>query len=203
MKQIILYFALLFLVSFNGFTQQVSGKEFGIEGYASASNVGGNYGIGIKIGAKFGENFVVGPSFRLMHGWSKNLSVNYDYNIYGGGIYAHYRYGNVIFLGVETEVLHSPFNFGMYTTTAKHWVPTFFIGGGLSREFRDKFRLNAGIFYDAVNSLNSPFRPTYKTTKTNPTTGQITGYVPIIYRINLFIRFGDPKEDEVDAEEEL
>jgi hypothetical protein len=203
MMKITLLFFLVSLSIFTSTSQKVTGKEIGIEGFATASSVGGNYSVGFKIGYRLGENIIIGPSLRLMHGWSKNANINNDYNIYGGGVFAHYRYGNVIFVGLETEVLRSPFNFGMYSASYKKWVPNAFIGGGLSREFREKFRLNVGILYDVINDINSPFRQSYKTAKTNPTTGQIVGYIPIIYRINIFIRFGDSKEDEVHEEEEL
>ena len=196
------FLVVILLVSVYSNAQEVTGSEAGIEGYFGASTVGGNYGVGLKYGVQLNKNFVVGPSFRIMKGWSNNNGTNYNYSIYGGGIYAHARYGNMIFGGVELEVLHSPFNFGLYSVSVNHWVPTAFIGGGFSRELIDLIRINAGVFYDVINSVNSPFRPSYKMTKTNSLTGQVSGFIPVIYRINFFIRIGDGKEKEVIKEED-
>ena len=45
---------------------------------------------------------------------------------------------------------YTPFNFGLYSVSVNHWVPTAFIGGGFSREFIDLIRINAGVFYDVI-----------------------------------------------------
>ena len=192
------------LISFFSIGQQNTGSELGIEGYFGSSTLGGNFGVGLKYGYKVNENIIVGPSFRLMKGWSTTNGTNYTYSIYGGGVFAHARYGNMVFGGVELEVLHSPFNFGAYSTSINHWVPTAFVGGGFSREFAEFVRINAGVFYDVISSVNSPFRPSYKITKTNSLTGQVSGFIPVIYRINFFFRIGNGKEkEEINEEEEL
>ncbi len=197
-------FLMTILISFCSYSQKVTGSEIGLEGYFGASTLGGNFGLGLKYGYRLDENFIIGPSFRIMKGWATNNGANYTYSIYGGGVFAHARYGNMVFGGVELEVLHSPFNFGAYSTTINHWVPTAFIGGGFSREFLALIRINAGVFYDVINSINSPFRPSYKMTKTNSLTGQVSGFIPVIYRINFFFRIGNGKEkEEVKEEEEL
>jgi hypothetical protein len=192
---------LSFISSENVYAQGTTGSELGLEGYLGASTLGGNFGLGLKYGYRVNENIVIGPSVRIMKGWSTTNGANYTYSIYGGGGFAHARYGNMVFGGVELEILHSPFNLGTYST-ATNWVPTLFLGGGFSREFKEIIRINAGVFYDVINSVNSPFRTSYKMTKTNSLTGQVSGFIPIIYRINFFIRIGKGKEIKTAEEEE-
>lgn len=203
MKQTIILSIILSILSIEyTLAQNTSGSEIGLEGYLGASTLGGNMGLGLKYGYRRNENLIFGPSVRLMKGWSNNNGTNYTYSIYGGGVYAHARYGNMVFGGLESELLHSPFNFGVYSKTSK-WVPTLFLGGGFSREFKEIIRINAGVFYDVINSVNSPFRPSYKMTKTNSLTGQVSGFIPVIYRINFFIRLGKGKEIKTEDEEEF
>ena len=139
-----------------------------------------------------------------MKSWSNNNGSNYHYSIYGGGVFAHARYGNMVFGGVEFEMLNTPLFYSVVNKANSHWVPTLFIGGGFSREFKEFIRINAGVFYDVINNVNSPFRTSYMMTKTSPATGQISGYIPVIYRISFFFRIADTKKkEEIDEEEEL
>ena len=190
MKKI--YFGFISLCfSINLYSQTFENSEIGIDCFFGASNQGGSFGLGVKYGLKSpsNENFVYGPSFRLMRYWSNAYLTNYTghANIIGGGLFAHYRIQNILFIGTETEMLKNPYAIVNNVSKAK-WVPNFFIGGGFSKEYNEKFRLNVGVFYDVITDKNSPFRTSYVMKKTDPITHAITGYLPVIYRIALFIR---------------
>lgn len=202
----------VFLLTFvpSIFSQVEEGKpvrpEIGVEGFLGASTLGGSYSLGLKYGFKVNENFIFGPSLRLLKNWTSNTnSQNYSYSIYGLGGFAHVRYGNMVFGGVELELFRTPVNLSGYYTGTKNTASTLFIGGGFSREFKEIVRVNAGVFYDAFNHLNSPFRNSYMMKKASPTTGQIAGYIPVIYRITFFFPIGSRKakkeNDEEDSEE--
>lgn len=156
-----------------------STMELGFDAYLGASNFGGSGGIGAKFGRKVNENFIVGPSFRLQRTWSNNIGQKFGYTIYGGGIWAHARFGNALFAGAEFEMLKSPTNF-IFVSSQRLWVPTLFVGGGFSREFNKAVRINAGVFYDIIDNNNSPFRLSYFIKKSNGV------LIPVIYRIGFF-----------------
>jgi hypothetical protein len=181
-------------------SQQLQGSEIGLEGYASASTLGGNFGLALKYGMKINENLIVGPSLRWMKSWSKNNGSNFSYSIAGGGAFAHLRYGNIVFGGAEFELLHSPLYYG-FISSSKSWVPTFFVGGGFSREFKEIVRLNAGVFYDMIDNDNSPFRTGYLMKKTNSITGQVSGFIPVIYRISFFFPLGSKTRETAEKED--
>lgn len=153
--------------------------ELGFDGYLGASNLGGAGGIGAKFGYKVNENFIMGPSFRVQRTWSNNIGQKFGYTIYGGGLWAHARVGNYLFAGAEFEMLKSPWNY-IFISDQRAWVPTFFIGGGFSREFNKAVRINAGVFYDIINNPNSPFGLSYFMRKSNG------ALIPAIYRIGFF-----------------
>jgi hypothetical protein len=169
--------------------------EIGVDGYFGASTNGGSFGLGLKYGIKLKENIIVGPSARILRTWSTFNGVASSFNIYGGGVFAHIRYGNVIFGGVEFEALKSPLNYSNMASPTKY-IPTLFVGGGFSKEFHELVRVNAGIMYDVINHVNSPFRPSYTMKIVNSQTGEIQGYIPIIYRIAFFFPLG-PSTPEV------
>lgn len=176
-----------FLISLTGYSQQVDGTELGFDVAFSASNFGGNAGLGIKYGFKFGEYIITGPSVRYERTWVKNQTAgtNGGYNVYGGGGFLHARFFNALFAGAELEILRSPYAKNGFLTTTGTWAPTFFLGGGFSMEFNESWRLNAGIMYDIINASNSPFQRSYFLTKKSPT-GANAGYLPVIYRIAFF-----------------
>ena len=186
MKKIILF--TFIIISSNSFSQKVEGTELGIDGFFGASNLGGSFGLGPKFGFRFNENFIAGPSFRFQRTWSKGFGNNFAYNIFGGGVFAHARYKNILFGGVEFEMLKSPKNYTSLSAP-KSWVPTLFICGGFSKEFNESIRLNVGMYYDVINSVNSPFRQAYFLTSKDAN-GQIVKYIPLIYRISFFFRLG-------------
>jgi hypothetical protein len=170
-----------------------NGSELGVELYAGASTLGGSVGGDLKYAAILNENWAVGPSFRLQRTWSNNLGQKMGFSIYGGGVYAHYRIKNTLFVGGEYELLKSPYNFIFFNYSSKQWASTLFLGGGFSRDFNHKIRVNGGIFYDIINAENSPFRSSYSVRIKNEM-GVIVRTLPIIYRITFFFPLGGSKE---------
>ncbi|MBI1838090.1 MAG: hypothetical protein HYR91_12580 [Flavobacteriia bacterium] len=183
-------------------SQTIKGSEIGIDGALGFSTMGGSFGLGLKYGYKKTPDFIWGPSFRLMRYWSSSYTLNYvgHANIWGGGFYFHYRMQNVLYLGVESEILKNPYASINYAKT--NWVPTLFLCGGFSKEYKEKIRLNVGLYYDVINNVNSPFRTSYTMKKTNPQTGQIIGYIPLIYRFSIFIPIKNTKESDIKENED-
>ena len=180
-------FAFLVTISLNSSAQGLEGLELGFDGSFGASTFGGAFGLGPKVGFVMNENLVLGPTFRIQRTWSKNIgSVNtYSHTIYGGGIFLHARYKNVIFGGVEFEMIQSR-NYEENKLNEQIWVPTAFICAGFSKEFAEIVRINVGLYYDVVNSKNSPFRNSYMLPIKNAQTGAIQGYAPLLYRISFY-----------------
>jgi len=170
-----------------------NGSELGVELYAGASTLGGSVGGDLKYAAILNENWAVGPSFRLQRTWSNNFGQKMGFSVYGGGVYAHYRIKNTLFVGGEYELLRSPFNFIFFNYSSKQWASTLFLGGGFSRDFNHKIRVNGGIFYDVINAENSPFRSSYSVRIKNEM-GQVVRILPMIYRITFFFPLGGSKE---------
>lgn len=201
MKKWYLFVALLAGCTFSGYTQEdleeteevediedvapASNREIGFDVNFSASNFGGTAGLGLKLGFIQQEKFIVGPSIRFQQTWSNGLgvngsnNVNTSFSIYGGGAFAHARLYNYFFVGAEVEVLSTPFQSG-YLMAQRKWVPVALLGGGFSRAFSPNFRLNAGVMYDVINHLDSPFRQGYFMKRSNGT------YLPVMYRIAFF-----------------
>lgn len=188
-------------------TKTIEGYELGIDGFVSASTNGGAFGLGPKFGFRLNENLILGPSFRWQKTWSSYYSQTFSYSIWGGGVFVHARYKNVLFGGVELEMLKSPVSYTVVSPKT-NWIPTVFLCGGFSKEWNHIVRLNAGLYYDVVNNANSPFRTAYFMTVKNPQTGQIQKYIPLIYRISFFFPLDRPDKDkgnpteEVESEEE-
>jgi hypothetical protein len=170
------------------------GSEIGVELFAGGSTFGGSVGGDIKYAAILNENWAVGPSFRYQRTWSNNLGQKMGFTVYGGGAYAHYRMNNTVFLGAEYEILRSPFNFIFFNYSAKQWASTLFLGGGFSREFNGKIRVNGGIFYDVINAENSPFRSSYSV-RLKDANGQVVKILPILYRITFFFPLGKTSQN--------
>lgn len=173
---------LLLCASQFGMSQKVDGTEVGIDGFFGASSMGGSFGIGLRYGWKFNENFIAGPIVRYQRYWTNNTFTGqkFSYNAYGAGVFGHARFGNVIFLGAEIEFMRSPLtSFGAISSNGV-LAPAAFLGGGFSREFNESIRINAGIFYDVINHANSPFRNGYFMRRANGS------YIPAIYRIAFF-----------------
>ncbi len=194
-KTIVAFYACL---SFAGVTQvEFNGSEIGAEIHAgSVSNLGGTFSIGMKYAAILNENFAVGPSFRIQRIWNNNLGISTSANIWGGGIWAHARYKNALFGGVEFELIKNPFNQINWLPADRRWAATLFLGGGFSKEYNGKIRINLGIFYDLINADNSPFRASYTIKIKDSQTGQVQKILPIIYRINFFFPIGRKKSED-------
>jgi hypothetical protein len=171
----------------NTFAQlQYMGSELGLEPYIGFSNLGGSVGGELKYAARLSENLLVGPSFRLQRNWSNNLGIQSNMTTWGGGVFAHYRYQELIFGGVEFQLLKSPFSFANPQQVVRPWSPTLMVGGGFYLKLTDKVRLNAALFYDVINADNSPFRSSYNF-KVKNEFGQVVRILPIIYRLTFFI----------------
>lgn len=204
------YFFQLLLITFlsiNCFSQStftMKGTELGIDLSANGSTLGGNVGLGLKYGINLGEYFIVGPSLRYEYLWwngfiSGTAQVSGNRNVYGGGIFAHARFMNALFVGAEFEMLKSPYDQFGYFAVTKSWAPTLFIGGGFSMEFNEVVRINAGIMYDVINAGNSPFRRSYMP-KTDAN-GNPAGFIPLIYRIAFFFPLTRSENNDFSYEE--
>lgn len=203
------HFALLVCLFFSTlvFSQDriVEGFEIGFDGSFNASNIGGVLEIGPKFGFLMNENLILGPTLRYQRAWSQPYYSNtsFSYNNLGAGFFLHGRYKNTVYGGFEAEVLRNRNVFIDTSAVFKKFVPTVFICAGFSREFKGIVRLNAGLYYDVVNSLNSPFRSAYKMTIKDATTGQVVKRIPLIYRISFFFPIGrKDKPVPEDIEEE-
>jgi len=194
MKSFLVLISVL-VFSINSFSQDIEGTELGIDGtFYATSGVyqSGTIGLGLKYGFVFGENLILGPSFRYQRSWTNNTltGTSGGFNVYGGGVFIHGRFNNVLFIGMEGELLKSPYTTNGFLSTNPKWVGTCLLGGGFSREFDAGFRLNAGVYYDILDvpnpanpsnvNPNSPLQP-YVAKKENGT------IIPILYRISLFI----------------
>ncbi len=188
MKYILVVFVGLYFACSTSAQVVFDGSEFGVELVAGGSSLGGSVGGDLKYAAILNENFALGPSFRLQRTWANNLGQKFGFSIYGGGLFAHYRFKNVVFGGIEYQLLHCPVNY-VNANSSKSWLSTLFVGGGFSRDFNHKIRINAGVFYDVINAPNSPFRSSYNFNIKNES-GQIVRILPIIYRIAFFFPIG-------------
>jgi hypothetical protein len=191
MKNLVFLFT-LFLVGRTVAQLQYLGSEIGLEPYIGFSNLGGAVGGELKYAVKLNDNLVLGPSLRLQRTWSNNLGVQSNMTTWGGGLFAHYRYQEIVFGGVEFQYLKSPFSFVNPLQVVKPWSPTLMVGGGFYLKLTDKVRLNAALFYDVINADNSPFRSSY-TFKVKNEFGQVVRILPIIYRLTFFIPLDQQK----------
>jgi hypothetical protein len=197
MKKVFLFYWFVFALLMPSKAQLIEGSEIGIDGSLSASTMGGAAGCGLKFGLKTTENFIFGPSIRFNRGWSTVTltSQKFSFTNWGAGFFAHGRYGNVVFGGVEAEVIQNKNIFVDTSALFKKVVPTLFICGGFSKEFNRFVRLNFGLYYDLINSLNSPYRNAYMITIKDPQTGQIVRRLPLIYRITFFFPLPHKKKE--------
>jgi hypothetical protein len=203
-KFVFCFFVLLSSLSFG---QNITGTELGFDGFFGASNLGSSFGIGPKFGMLFGENLVVGPSFRLQQTNTNFLGVNTTLRIYGGGIFAHGRFVSTgkthLYGGAEFEILRSPFNFITFQElTTNRWAPTLFVTAGAKIDIAKSVALTAGIYYDVINANNSPFRSAYAI-KIKNEQGQVVQILPIIYRLSIIFTLSRSEQtDGEDVEEE-
>jgi hypothetical protein len=202
-KFVFCFFVLLSSLSYG---QNITGTELGFDGFFGASNLGSSFGIGPKFGMLFGENLVVGPSFRLQQTNTNFLGVNTTLRIYGGGIFAHGRFVSTgkthLYGGAEFEMLRSPFNFITFQElTTNRWAPTLFVTAGAKIDIAKSVALTAGIYYDVINANNSPFRSAYAI-KIKNEQGQVVQILPIIYRLSIIFTLSRSEQtDSEDVEE--
>lgn len=187
MKKFLIFSFLL--LTFHLKAQSITGTEFGFDGFFGASSLGSSYGIGPKFGMLLGDNFVIGPSYRLQQTTSNYLGVNTTRRIYGGGFFVHGRYlsnGKThLYGGAEFEYLRSPFDYITFQElTNRRWAPTLFLTGGIKLNLAQRVSLTAGVYYDLINAKNSPFRSAYAI-KIKNEQGQIVQILPIIYRLSI------------------
>jgi len=203
-KFVFCFFVLLSSLSYG---QNITGTELGFDGFFGASNLGSSFGVGPKFGMLFGENLVVGPSFRLQQTNTNFLGVNTTLRIYGGGIFAHGRFVSTgkthLYGGAEFEMLRSPFNFITFQElTTNRWAPTLFVTAGAKIDIAKSVALTAGIYYDVINANNSPFRSAYAI-KIKNEQGQVVQILPIIYRLSIIFTLSRSEQtDGEDVEEE-
>lgn len=187
-----LFLVIILCYSFQLNSQFYKNSEIGLDGSFSASTLGGASNLGIKYGLTKNENYIYGPSFRIMKYWSSFNGINYNFNLKGYGGFFHYRYQNTIFLGGELEVFK--INYALTLGAKSPWIPTLFLGAGFSKEYYNKFRVNVGIFYDVVNNLNSPFRVNYKVKNS------LGMLIPVTYRFAFFIPIFKAEKDKETGE---
>jgi len=187
-------------LTFSSFGQtSVEAIELGMDGFFGASTVGGSFGVGPKIGFRMNENFILGPTFRYQRNWSSLFGSNFSFNSYGGGFFLHGRYKNTVFGGLEAEIMKTNYLWDA-TATFKNYIPTVFLCAGFSREFKGIVRLNIGLYYDIINSKNSPYRDSYLVTIKDPTTGMVVNRLPLIYRLSFYFTLWN-KTERVEEEE--
>ena len=111
MKKLLTYIFTCLTLAISAQTKTIEGVEFGLDGFVGASTLGGSFGVGPKIGLRFNENLILGPSFRMQRTWSNNIGQKFGYTIFGGGMFLHGRFKNVLFGGFEFEMLKSPISY--------------------------------------------------------------------------------------------
>ncbi|MBN9293179.1 MAG: hypothetical protein J0G96_04280 [Flavobacteriia bacterium] len=158
MKKYIAIFSLL--ISGFMFSQQGS-KEIGVDLNFWASNNGGSINVAPRFGYEAADNFVIGPSVRYINHWSTLYGQKFSSNIFGFGLYGHYRFIEWLYAGADFELYFTPYNYKVGATKPKSVAPALILSAGLSRKIGERFRINAGINYDIINNVNSPLRPSY------------------------------------------
>lgn len=192
--RILLFLSCIFFLSFIGRTQYSNNhSEIGIDiQAASFSTHGGTVGGGLKYAYVLDNAIAFGPSFRYQYNWSKNEYLGTEGSNYtiGGGGFFHFRFLEWFFLGTEIELLRNPYR---PQEPEKKWKLTTFVGGGLAKDFGPVV-LNVGILYDIVDAVRdphttnpSPLSRGYFLKITNPKKPNYGKYIPLIYRIALFI----------------
>lgn len=208
-------FLLSFIIFFSTWSNaQFYHHEIGVDVQAASfSTHGGTVGGALRYALVSEETIAFGPTFRMQYLWSKNHTTGFQgqsFTTLGGGAFFHYRFLEWFFLGGELEYLRNPYwynNKGFYDSKDKKirkWNFTAFVGGGFSREL-GPIRLNIGILYDLVDGLNGRLPPYWSPLSNDyfmrvrdaqdPEKGR---YIPIIYRLSVFIPIGKNKNNEAE-----
>lgn len=175
---------LLFGLSSMGYAQKGS-KEVGIDLSFWQSSQGGSINVSPKFDYEVTDSLVVGTSFRYINYWSSLYGVSGRLNIFGMSVYSHFRFLKWLYAGADFELYFTPYNYNSSSASPKNkaTVPAVLINAGISHIFAQHYRLNAGIYFDAINSVNSPLRTSYMT-RTNKGV-----YIPLFYRITFLYKF--------------
>lgn len=83
MKKYIILALIALNLTANAQTKAIEGYEIGIDGFVSASNQGGAFGLGPKFGFRLNENLILGPSFRWQKTWSSFSTQKFSYSKIG------------------------------------------------------------------------------------------------------------------------
>lgn len=172
---------ILFISSF-GYTQQGT-MEIGSDISFWASNMGGSVNVAPRFGYEVIDDLSVGPSLRFINHWSDYYGVKNSFNIWGFGAFAHYRFIDWLYAGIDIETYFTPYNYKINATKYRAVSPAIILSAGMSRKIGDHFRINAGINFDVLNDVNSPMRPSYiaKTSK--------GVRIPLFYRVTFLYVF--------------
>lgn len=208
MKYFGVIFAFLFFSTF-GYSQSYH-FEPGVEVQAASfSTHGGTVGGALKFAFVNYEELAFGPTLRFQYIWSKSHTTGTQGSrfTWGAGGFFHYRFMGWFYLGAELEYLKNPYV--GYNQYEKRWVLTSLLGGGVSRDF-GPVHLNAGILYDIAEPLrgeftelppgynSSPLRTSYFMKINDPKKPGMGYYIPLLYRITLFIPLNKNKNEEED-----
>jgi hypothetical protein len=126
-----------------------------------ASSNGGSVNVAPRFGYEVIDNLSVGPSFRFISYWGNTFGVMNKSNVTGIGGFAHYRFIDWLYAGVDIETYFNPYNYKIGATKFRSVSPAVILSAGLSRKIGDHFRINASLNFDVVNDQNSPLRPSY------------------------------------------
>lgn len=182
MKKVL--FIVILLISFTSFSQQ-GNKEIGVDLNFWTSNIGGSVNISPKFGYEVADSLVIGASFRYINYRSNLDGIQGRSNIFGAGIYGHYRFLNWLYAGADIELYFTPYNYNSTPANPLYnaKVPAVLLNGGLSHKIGSHFRINAGIYYDVINNINSPLKLSYMTRNAKGV------YLPIFYRVTFIFVF--------------
>lgn len=168
-------------------------SEIGVEiQAASGSTHGGTIGGALRYAYVIDDQIVFGPTFRAQYIWSNDLYHGTDGHsfTYGGGGFFHVRFVDWLYLGADIEYLKNPYR---TMKPNKKWALTGLLGGGIAHDFGPVV-LSLGIMYDVVDALRNPLTSNasplsggYFLKIKNPKNPNQGRYIPLLYRITLFI----------------
>ncbi|HRO76265.1 MAG TPA: hypothetical protein PLP27_08980 [Crocinitomicaceae bacterium] len=147
------------------------------------SSTGGSFNLAPRLGYEVVDNLSVGPSLRFINHWSNIYGIKAKSNIFGFGGFAHYRFIEWLYAGVDVEAYFTPYNYKIGAKKFRAVSPAVILSAGLSRKIGDHFRINAGLNFDVINDVNSPMRLSYiaKTAK--------GVRIPMFYRVTFLYVF--------------
>jgi len=191
----------IILMSFSGlaYSQDAGTMEAGIDANFWSSTLGGTLNVSPRFGYALNDDFVVGPSVRFIHYWGNYWGIKSHMNIFGLGLYGHYRFANWLYAGLDVETYFVPFNMKIDPKNKyKAVAPAILLSFGVSRQITSYFRLNIGIHYDVLNDVNSPLRTSYTMRNAKGV------WIPIFYRLSFIFNLNNKsvkaKNDDSDED---